>query len=345
MEHASDAMGASPNSCAGAIVPFAKVLYVEYSPAGSSRGFSAALDLAGMLGADLTVAGVAPAPPGRDLARPLTPGADLRHRTLVRTWLRRLDDLAGRTRSTRVLVGTRVLEGGTEAVVRQVEREGHDLVLKVAGPGRWPAGLDPDDRALLRSCPCPLWILDPVQGALLEVVVAAVDVSGAGRPGLNTRIVRTAASLAALAGADLRVMHAWSVPGESILASPLRGLSRPRFRAVVAATQRERRRRLVRLLERVAPEGSVQVSLPKERPVRAIRREARRYAADVVVVGGATRTGPRAWLLGNVAEALVGHVPGSVLSLPPAPEDDAHPLSVPAARPSPRALETHGGRP
>ncbi|MGD2069272.1 MAG: hypothetical protein PVI57_11410, partial [Gemmatimonadota bacterium] len=233
-------------------MPFARALYVEYSPAGSSRGFSSALELAGMLGADLTVAGVAPFPPGRDAPRPLTPGADLRHRTLVRLWRRRLDDLTTRVERNggpRIRLGARVLEGGSDAVVREVERERHDLVVKVAGPERWPGGLDPEDRALLRSCPCPLWILDPVQRGILEVVVAAVDVSNGARPGLNTRIVRTAGSLAARTGADLRVVHAWSVPGESILASPLRGVSRPRLRNVVAATRQERRRRLLRLLQ------------------------------------------------------------------------------------------------
>lgn len=330
-------------------MPFERALYVEFGPADSSRGFSSALELARMLGAELAVAGVAPSPPGPAVPRPLTPGADLRHRMLIGAWRRRLDELAGRAERvdpTRAPLRTRLLEGGTAAVLREVEREGHDLVFKVAGPGPWPGGLDPDDRALLRSCPCPVWILDPVQGGVLEVVVAAVDVCDGGRPGLSERIVRTAGRLAARAGADLRVIHAWSVPGESILASPLRGVSRPRLRAVVAAAQRERRERVRRLLERAAPEGPVRVSLPKDRPVRAIRREARRCAADVVLVGSATRTGPGAWIFGNVAEALVGHVPGSVLSLPPAPEDDARPRPAAiAARPYPRVLETHGGCP
>ncbi|MGD2068424.1 MAG: universal stress protein, partial [Gemmatimonadota bacterium] len=98
-------------------------------------------------------------------------------------------------------------------------------------------------------------------------------------------------------------------------------------------------------LQQEVPERPVQVSLPKERPVRAIRREARRSAADVVVVGSPARSGPRAWLFGNVAEALVGRVPGSVLSVPPAPEEDFRPRPATAARAYPRALEAHGGYP
>jgi len=164
--------------------------------------------------------------------------------------------------------------------------------------------------------------------------MAAVDVGPGRAPDLNGRVVRTAASLAGL-DAELHVMHAWSIVGEPILASAMTGLSRPRMRSVLAGTRRERRRRLQRLLARETPDRTVRVAMPKGDPVRAIRHEARWREADVVVVGNSRRTGLEALLLGNVAERLVGRVPGSVLAVAPGASD---------ARPTGIAVETHRGR-
>jgi universal stress protein E len=293
------------------------ILYVERQIAGCGRTLSCALEVARAFGARLTIAGVVD---GSGSPVPLTPpDQDAVHLR----WELRLRELVDSRSDRSVPVRTRILRGhAPEAITREVRRAGHGLVMKAADTSRIP-GLRPiadTDRGLLRRCPCPIWILDPAEGPGLRLVLAAVDVSG-GTGEMNARIVGFAASLARLMDAKLRVLHAWSILGEPILTSSMTGLSRRRVRSLRANTRRERRRRVGRLLEEEAPDLRVSIALPKGDPVRAVRREARRTEADVVVVGNATRKGFEALFFGNMAERLVGHIPGSVLAL----EAGAHP--------------------
>jgi nucleotide-binding universal stress UspA family protein len=150
---------------------------------------------------------------------------------------------------------------------------------------------------------------------MIRVVMAGIDVTPGKSPGLNERVVRTAADLAERTGAELRIVHAWCMPGESILASPTRGVSPPRFAGLVRDAARERRERVDDLLARAAPGQRPTATLRKGPAIPWLRWEARRAGADVVVVGNSRRHGLGAILPGNVAEKLVGRVDGSVLSI------------------------------
>lgn len=295
---------------------FGSVLYVEGRPGGSARAFACAVEVAEACGASLTVAGLMAWSEGSGDRSPLAPGAAQRRNVLVGRWRRGLEGLASLARVRGIPVGVRLLEGDRcEAVVRAVEEGGHDLLMTVADPGPfWPWRLSSADRCLLRRNPCPAWILHPAQGAGLRVVLAAVDVGGR-LSRVDREVVRVAACLAEVSEAELHVVHAWSLPGESVMASPTRGVGRRRTRRFLAEARRDRRRRVERLLALEAPGRPATVVLRKGQAVSAIREVARRREADVVVVGGGDRTGIGALVFGNVAERVVGWVPGSVLAV------------------------------
>ena len=72
---------------------------------------------------------------------------------------------------TKVLVGVPFLE-----VVREVLRNGHDLVIKVPENPEWLDRLfGSDDMHLMRKCPCPVWMIKPQAGEILSAY------SGGGR--------------------------------------------------------------------------------------------------------------------------------------------------------------------
>jgi nucleotide-binding universal stress UspA family protein len=277
---------------------FRNILYLERHLEGSSRACTSAARLARINGARLTVAAVV----SRDVER----------------WEARLDEIADCAREEEVEVETRLLGGDARsALVGQVDQEGHDLLMAVAGSASGPS-LSPGhplDRALLRSLPCAVWLLAPSQSGPVRVVLAAVRLASPEPSALDRRVVEAAASLAGLTDARLHVAHFWGVVGESVLASPTRGVRRGRMENVLEGVEAEQHRRLTALVDEVAPDVDAHLTVAKGDASRGVIRLARRIQADVVVAGNSARSGLGGVLFGNLTERLLGEVHGSVLSL------------------------------
>ena len=103
------------------------------------------------------------------------------------------------TIDAKVLMGTVFLE-----VIREVLRQGHDLVIKTPEDPAWLDRLfGSDDMHLLRKCPCPVWLVKQVPSKSYRRILAAVDVD-ADHPAaeltirhqLNVEILELAFSLA-----------------------------------------------------------------------------------------------------------------------------------------------------
>ncbi len=268
---------------------FQRILYVERRRRGSTRAFSCAIHTALREGASLTVAGAAT---GDRLERMAELGS------LFGVPVRRVE----------------LDRGGLPADLVS----GHDLVITVGrskGPV-WPFRPGGLERRLMRECGCPAWILHPAQSPESRVVVAAVDVTSRAGEALSRGVLEAAGGLADSTGAELHVVHCWSVVGESLLASRSRGGSRRGAERVLTEAARSRRRRIEGLLEAAGLGGVGRVVLCKQKVVPGLRDVAWRLEADIVVVGSVGRTGVGALFPGNTAERLVGRVPASLFVVP-----------------------------
>ncbi len=118
-----------------------------------------------------------------------------------------------------------VLEGNPPiAIIQQVLRGGHDLVVKTArGPDMGLSGRLFGSTAikLMRKCPVPVWAFKPAPEIRFPRVLAAV-----GPPpedGQNNRmnedIISLAAAFSRAAAGRLDILHCWRLPGESLLTS------------------------------------------------------------------------------------------------------------------------------
>ncbi len=91
-------------------------------------------------------------PISADLQAALVSAHEAGLETLVNSYRARIEI------QTRVLVGVPFLE-----IIREVLRNGHDLVIKSPENRDWLERLfGSDDMHLLRKCPCPVWIISPV---------------------------------------------------------------------------------------------------------------------------------------------------------------------------------------
>lgn len=234
-----------------------------------------------------------------------------------------LAGVAEEARKLGVEAETRLLWGEPFfALIQQVLRDGHDLVMKVAeGPVR---GLQQrlfgsTDQHLMRKCPCPVWLFRPSHSERFQSVLAAVDVEGADRDGLNARVVQLASSLAVREGAELHLVHAWSVYGEILLRRPGRGIGEELLKELLVDTRRARQERLKELARAEAvAESAPKLHLVKAAAPLGIRLTARRVKADVVVMGTLSRAGVQGFLIGNTAEAVLSQLNCAVLTVKPA---------------------------
>lgn len=202
-------------------------------------------------------------------------------------------------------------------IIHAVQKEGFDMV--VAGT-RGQSGLQrlligSSAERLVRQCPCPVWIAKRRQPDPMQAILVAVDFSDAAR-----RVLEIGASLAALAGARLEVMHAMFLPAEESIKTlemtsewKSGGIRRQR-----QAIDRSIRQRLTDLVKAHVPDGlGVQVRTSRGEPWKVITGAARRYNVDLVVMGTMARAGIPGFFLGSTAERVLRTCDRSIVTVQP----------------------------
>ena len=204
---------------------------------------------------------------------------------------------------TKVASGTAFIE-----VVQAVQRNGHDLVMKVAqhDNGLAPALFGSTDMHLLRKCPCPVWIDRPIKTNHYQRVLAAVDPFDDASGNLQRLILDLATSLAEREQAGLEVVHAWELPGESILRNTRGRISHTELELLLQETEQQHREALDRLLSAYRlNSGSESVHLLKGKPAQVISDSAATREVDLIVMGTLGRAGIPGLIIGNTAEDVL----------------------------------------
>ncbi len=252
---------------------------------------------------------------------------------MVRTHLQGLETLIDpyRTRieiQTKVLVGTPFLE-----IIREVLRNGHDLVIKIPETWDWLDRLfGSDDMHLLRKYPCPVWLIKPQAPKAHRRILAAVDVDDTyppaeleSRRALNLQILEMAISLALSDFAELHIVHAWESIGESTLSRAFMHMPEEEIIAYVEQERRQHETRLDALIHEVTSnlgQNAVDYLKPQKHLVKGWARKeipalAKQLEADLLVMGTVARTGVPGFIMGNTAETILNQIDDSVLAIKP----------------------------
>lgn len=230
---------------------------------------------------------------------------------------------------TRVLVGTPFLE-----IIREVLRNTHDLVIKCPESLDWLDRLfSSDDMHLLRKCPCPVWMVRADIGESFDHILAAVDVNDSypskelnTRQALNEMVIELAGSLAVSEFAELHVVNAWEVTGESALRHGA-FVQRPEdeVNEYVDQTRRHHVQLLDTLIKKVDAKLGKDVAdyikphlhMPKGTARKVIPELAKKLKVDCIVMGTVARTGIPGLFMGNTAETILEQLECSVLAIKP----------------------------
>lgn len=234
----------------------------------------------------------------------------------------------------RVEIETGFLSGPPSiSVIREVQRGGHDLVLKCASAGGLMNRLlGSEDLDLLRHCPCPVWLCKPDSPSRYRRILVAVDPDDtypedelASRRELNLRLLELAASVALAEFAELHVVHVWSAVGETAMRGSFLTVPEEQIHDYVNNEQMRRLRLMDRLMVEITDRLG-EDTLAYLRPIRHLPKGwardeipnlAERIEADLVVLGTVARGGIPGLLMGNTAELLLHRLHCSILALKP----------------------------
>ncbi len=301
---------------------FKQILYYTDATEGSRAALERAAELALRNRGRLTVLGVVKLPPDLQLLAPALPAAEL-WEMATQDLRERLEQVVEPVRQKElrldieVLIGTPFIE-----IIRHVLDHGHDVVMMNAEGGR--GGLKglffgSTSLHLMRKCPCPVWVIKPGPHHRFERILAAVnpDPCDGDHPGVSTKIMQLATSLARLEGSELRVVHAWDHPAEDVLRGPAR-LTTAEVNQIVRETGATHELWLNELLARHPLSGiRHNVHLLRGEPAEVIIGLAAKRSIDLIIMGTVARTGISGLFIGNTAETVLRQVDCSVLTVKP----------------------------
>jgi nucleotide-binding universal stress UspA family protein len=128
-------------------------------------------------------------------------------------------------------------------------------------------------------------------------------------------VVEWALMLRDITGADLTLLHAWTVFGGSVLRSRL---PEHEFLAYVESARRASQDAMAAFTKPLADRlNGVTVQLVEGEPERAISHFLDRNGVDLVVMGTVARSGIPGLVMGNTAERVLQRLRGSVLAIKP----------------------------
>lgn len=213
------------------------------------------------------------------------------------------------------------------SISRHVQSGGFDLVIKTARPEETPQSFWYGTLAdrLMRICTCPVWIVRSDRKKPLERIIVAIDPdeSDEQQCRVNEQIVLTGAALADRFRAQIKIVHAWSAYGVSMLQKRMPPDQLQRYVADCEAAARDRIERCLAPLEEKLADAGVQ--LLRGRPPEAIAQYVAEQDADLIVIGTAGRSGVAGYLIGNTAEKLLRRIRTSLVVVKP--EDFQSPVS------------------
>ncbi|MGB5506056.1 MAG: universal stress protein [Sulfurovum sp.] len=229
---------------------------------------------------------------------------------------------------TKILVGTPFLE-----IIYEVLRNEYDLVIKTPTKLEWMDRIfGSDDMHLLRKCPCPVWMIHKDTPKSYKNILATIDISNSeheqeikANESLNVQILKMAGSLAVSELANLHIVHAWYLPGESMLQGARLRMDHARILEYTKNIKRIHEEKLDTFIDKISTEKTGELidflkpkkHLVKGFPNKVIPEFAKNIDADLVVMGTIGRTGIPGLIIGNTAEDILNQIHCSVLAVKP----------------------------
>lgn len=206
-------------------------------------------------------------------------------------------------------------------MIRQVLRNGHDLLIKDAEKIEMGKGFKSMDMELLRMCPCPVWlcrkIIHPHNNIYLA---AAIDPENDDQVGhdLSLRLLMLSRSLADRCNKELKIISCWDYELEDYLRNSVWvDLSEEELQEMMTSIEMKHLEALNALINESHIDGKIRIEHIRGAPDQIIPGYVSDKKIDLLVMGTVARTGIQGFLIGNTAENIVQKIGCSLLALKP----------------------------
>lgn len=206
-------------------------------------------------------------------------------------------------------------------IVQEVMRGDHDLLVKEAETREGEGGFKAIDMALLRRCPCPVWLCRPISRSRKDMRVAvAIDPESEqeAAQALSLRMLQLSRSLADSCSGKLHIVSCWDFEYEEFLRhSPWAKMSEDQIADTVADARFNHRKMLDGLIDDAKLSGAQEVHHLRGQADELIPDFVKDKEIDILVMGTVARTGLAGFAIGNTAENIVQELTCSLIALKP----------------------------
>lgn len=198
-------------------------------------------------------------------------------------------------------------------IIQHVLRDSHDLVVKNAqGANNTKIGFTSINMALLRMCPCPVFLCRPARESKTVLHIAvAVDVENS-KPvehDLSIQLLQSAHDLALAYDAKLSILSCWAYEYEEDLTNSIWcKIPKNEVRKIVDEIESTHKVKLAELIASSNIGNNYKVYSIKGTPDKEIPIFVDKQAVDILVMGTVARTGISGFIMGNTAENILQQI-------------------------------------
>lgn len=211
-------------------------------------------------------------------------------------------------------------------VIRQVIRNNIDVLIKQQAQNGAP-GYSALDMQLLRKCPCPVWLAQPIAHSVTSTSVAvAVDASDTSEEAksFNTKLLQGAGDLAMSMGKSLDVVSCCEdIVHATVLQSGLQlgwmSVSPQEIDQAIADSMAIHKQQLAELVQhaQLSHKLSIHQHQLKGVPSEQIPLFIEQNNIDILVMGTVARTGLSGFIMGNTSESILQQLNCTLLAYKP----------------------------
>jgi len=208
-------------------------------------------------------------------------------------------------------------------IIKKVIADKYDLVVTepdvVSGIKKFFYGTT--TLALLRKCPCPVWVVQPALAKPYKKIMAAIDPASENPNSheVTDNIIELAVTMAEGINAECHIVHAWHLEHESALDNPFLKLSKEEVERDLAAREAHHSQAFDEMIKRQTVDTSHCVThLIKGDAKKILAEFAESEQFDLIVMGTLEKTDIHGFLIGHTAESLIHQIECSILAIKPA---------------------------
>lgn len=205
-------------------------------------------------------------------------------------------------------------------IIQYVLQHGHDLLIKEAESYEGKGGFKAIDMALLRKCPCPVWLSRPIAHSRENIQVAVAIDPESREPmteALSKQMLLLSRSLADSCNGELHIISCWDYELEEYIRGNVwMNIPDADLAKTVQKAQQTHRAALESLI-RASISGPYHVHHQRGEADEMIPSFVHNKKIDILVMGTVARTGIEGFLIGNTAENIIRRLTCSVMALKP----------------------------